>query len=113
LKNIRTIGVEIQNGSSFKTVITDLSAGGFSCTASKGFKLSMDKPLDVNFVLPLMDENAPISTKAVYIGRKEKGSGHFQTGRFEFVDDISEQERDTIHGYILKEQFELMNAKML
>ena len=92
-----------------KGVIRDLSAGGFSCDLFETIVLPVGQKTNIRFKLN-MDEPVIIKSEATYQGSKGSGYDSSRIYRFEFADNMSEGERDSIHQYILIKQLEVFRS---
>lgn len=98
-----------RKGDSIRSILYDLSAGGFSCNAPLTNTLAEKENVRIRFRLP-MEEEVIIDTQAVFLAESNKASGG-QIARFQFSYMMEEDTRDLIHEFVLKSQLEQLNPK--
>jgi len=100
----------LNDGEVICTVIEDLSASGFSCVFSEPVEIHGGEPMTVVFVLP-MDEPMIIKTEALLINQSVNGTPYSRMVRFRFCQGMTDTNRELIHRYIIKKQFEMIREK--
>jgi PilZ domain-containing protein len=95
-----------QSGSIIDIHVLDLSAGGLSGKVSVPENFYIDQVLTLVFVLPLEDLTL-IKTEASLISVDAQDNGETIL-HVEFCESLDSGQRDLIHGYIVKKQFEMI-----
>jgi hypothetical protein len=90
------------------TTIEDLSASGFSCRLNESGTICCGEPISALFVLPL-DEPVIIRTDVFLISIVDNEDARFF--RFCFYDEMSDDDRELIHHYIVQKQFKMIQRK--
>ncbi len=98
----------MQDEQVFCTTIEDLSASGFSCRLVESGTIRCGEPMSALFVLPL-DEPVIIRTEVFLMSIV--GNEDARLFRFRYYDDMSDDDRDLIHRYIVQKQFEIIQNK--
>jgi hypothetical protein len=98
----------MQDEQVYCTTIEDLSASGFSCRLNESGTIHCGEPISALFVLPL-DEPVIIRTEVFLISIVGNEDARFF--RFCFYDEMSDDDRELIHRYIVQKQFELIQRK--
>jgi c-di-GMP-binding flagellar brake protein YcgR len=89
----------------FCTVISDMSANGFSCHIPEFTQIQGGQSITALLALPL-EEPVIIKTEAHLISVKKGTADKGDFFRFRFCEDLKNEGRDLIHRYILQKQFE-------
>jgi len=102
-----SLQITLENGVQIDTVISDLSAGGFSALFTAPLSLRKGKPLRIAFTLPF---EAPlvINTEAFPVHQRVDKDGKIQILSFEFSPHLDEESRDRIHQFLIRKQFDLL-----
>ena len=95
----------MQDEQVYCTTIEDLSASGFSCRLNELGTIRCGEPISALFVLPL-DEPVIIRTEVFLISIVGNEDARFF--RFCFYDEMSDDNRELIHRYIVQKQFEMI-----
>ena len=98
----------MQDEQVYCTTIEDLSASGFSCRLNESGTICSGEPISALFVLPL-DEPVIIRTDVFLISIVGNEDARFF--RFCFYDEMSDDDRELIHRYIVQKQFEMIQRK--
>ena len=98
----------MQDEQVYCTTIEDLSASGFSCRLNESGTIRCGEPISALFVLPL-DEPVIIRTEVFLISIVGNEDARFL--RFCFYDEMSDDDRELIHRYIVQKQFEMIQRK--
>ena len=98
----------MQDEQVYGTTIEDLSASGFSCSLNESGTIRCGEPVSALFVLPL-DEPFIIRTEVFLISIVGNEDARFF--RFCFFDEMSDDDRELIHRYIVQKQFEIIQRK--
>ena len=98
----------MQDEQVYCTTIEDLSASGFSCILNESGTIRCGEPISALFILPL-DEPVIIRTE-VFL-RSIVGNEDARFFRFCFYDEMSDNDRKSIHRYIIQKQFEIIQRK--
>jgi hypothetical protein len=98
----------MQDEQVYCTTIEDLSASGFSCSLNESGTIHCGEPISALFVLPL-DEPVIIRTEVFLISIVGNEDARFF--RFCFYDEMSDDDRELIHRYIVQKQFEMIQRK--
>jgi c-di-GMP-binding flagellar brake protein YcgR len=98
----------MQDEQVFCTTIENLSTSGFSCRLIESGTIPCGEPMSVLFVLPL-DEPLIIQTEVFLMSIV--GNEDARLFRFRYYDEMSDDDRELIHRYILKKQFEIIQKK--
>ena len=98
----------MQDGRVFSTTIEDLSASGFSCRLAESNTIYCGEPMSALFVVAL-EEPVIIRTEVFLVSMK--GPKNKKIFRFKFFDEISDNNRELIHRYIIQNKFELFEKK--
>ena len=98
----------MQDEQVYCTTIEDLSASGFSCRLNESGIIRCGEPISALFVLPL-DEPVIIRTEVFLISIVGNEDARFF--RFCFYDEMSDDDRELIHRYIVQKQFEMIQRK--
>ena len=98
----------MQDEQVYCTTIEDLSASGFSCRLKESGTIRCGEPISALFVLPL-DEPVIIRTEVFLISIVGNEDARFF--RFCFYDEMSDDDRELIHRYIVQKQFEMIQRK--
>ena len=99
----------MQDEQVFCTTIEDLSVSGFSCRFNESGTIRCGEPISALFVLPL-DEPVIIRTEVFLMsiaGNEDK-----RLLSFCFYDQMSDDDRELIHRYIVQKQFEMIQSKV-
>lgn len=96
-----------QNGAIIDIHILDLSAGGLSGTVSTPEPLFKGQVLTLVFVLPLEDLTL-VKTEASLVSVAPQESNDSTVLHVEFAKTLDSKQRDLIHGYIVKQQFQMI-----
>lgn len=88
----------------FCTSISDLSASGFGCRIKGLTRIHGKQPITALFALPL--EEPRIIKTEVFLVSVQKGDEEGDLFRFRFFEGMKDEDRDLIHRYIVKKQFE-------
>lgn len=98
------VTVKPESGPACKSVLHDLSAGGFSCAPP--VPAGIQKETRVTIRIPLPDEPPwTLETEAVYLGESGDRAGR-AIARFRFTDALTQKQEDRIHEFVLKSQFQ-------
>jgi c-di-GMP-binding flagellar brake protein YcgR len=95
----------MQDEQVYCTTIEDLSASGFSCMFNESGTINCGEPISALFILPL-DEPVIIRTE-VFL-RSIVGNEDARFFRFCFYDEMSDNDRKSIHRYIIQKQFDMI-----
>ncbi|MFT4579599.1 MAG: c-di-GMP-binding flagellar brake protein YcgR [Nitrospinales bacterium] len=98
----------MQDEQVFCTTIEDLSASGFSCRLIESGTIRCGEPMSALFVLPL-DEPVIIRTEVFLMSIV--GNEDARLFRFRYYDEMSDDDRELIHRYIVQKQFEIIQNK--
>jgi hypothetical protein len=98
----------MQDEQVFCTTIEDLSASGFSCRLIESGTIWCGEPMSALFILPL-DEPVIIRTEVFLMSIV--GSENTRLFRFRYYDEMSDDDRELIHRYIVQKQFEIIQNK--
>lgn len=98
----------MQDEQVFCTTVEDLSAGGFSCKLTEPAEIRCGELMSALFVLAL-EEPVIIRAKACLI--PTEGNKSEKVFRFRFFDEMNDDDRELIHRYIVRKQFELLQNK--
>jgi c-di-GMP-binding flagellar brake protein YcgR len=98
----------MQDEQVYCTTIEDLSASGFSCRLSELGTIRCGESISALFVLPL-DEPVIIRTEVFLISIVGNEDARFF--RFCFYEEMSDDDRELIHRYIIQKQFEMIQSK--
>jgi c-di-GMP-binding flagellar brake protein YcgR len=98
----------MQDEQVYCTTIEDLSASGFSCRLNELSTIRCGEPISALFVLPL-DEPVIIRTEVLLISIV--GNEDTRFFRFCFYDEMSDDDRELVHRYIVQKQFEMIQRK--
>jgi hypothetical protein len=98
----------MQDEQVFCTTIEDLSASGFSCRLIESGTIRCGEPMSALFVLPL-DEPVIIRTEVFLMSIV--GNEDARLFRFRYFDEMSDDDRELIHRYIVQKQFEIIQNK--
>jgi c-di-GMP-binding flagellar brake protein YcgR len=98
----------MQDEQVYCATIEDLSASGFSCMLNESGTIDCGEPISALFILPL-DEPVIIRTE-VFL-RSIVGNEDARFFRFCFYDEMSDNDRKSIHRYIIQKQFEMIQRK--
>ena len=98
----------MQDEQVFCTTIEDLSASGFSCRLTESGTIRCGEPMSALFVLPL-DEPVIIRTEVFLMSIV--GNEDVRLFRFRYFDEMSDDDRELIHRYIVQKQFEIIQDK--
>ena len=98
----------MQDEQVFCTTIENLSASGFSCRLIESGTICCGEPMSALFVLPL-DEPVIIRTEVFLMSIV--GNEDARLFCFGYYDEISDNDRELIHRYIVQKQFEIIQNK--
>ena len=98
----------MQDEQVYCTTIEDLSASGFSCILNESGTIRCGEPISALFILPL-DE--PVILRTEVFLRSIVGNEDARFFRFCFYDEMSDNDRKSIHRYIIQKQFEIIQRK--
>jgi len=98
----------MQDEQVYCTTIEDLSASGFSCRLNESDTIRCGEIISALFVLPL-DEPVIIRSEVFLISIVGNEDARFF--RFCFYDEMSDDDRELIHRYIIQKQFEMIQRK--
>ena len=98
----------MQDEQVFCTTIENLSASGFSCRLIESGTICCGEPMSALFVLPL-DEPVIIRTEVFLMSIV--GNEDVRLFCFGYYDEISDNDRELIHRYIVQKQFETIQNK--
>ena len=98
----------MQDEQVYSTTIENLSASGFSCRLNESGTIRCGEPISALFVIPL-DEPVIIRTEVFLISIVGNEDARFF--RFCFYDEMSDDDRELIHRYIVQKQFEMIQRK--
>jgi c-di-GMP-binding flagellar brake protein YcgR len=98
----------LQDEQVYCTTIEDLSASGFSCRLNELGTIRCGELISALFVLPI-DEPVIIRTEVFLISIVGNEDARFL--RFCFYDEMSDDDRELIHRYIIQKQFEMIQRK--
>ena len=98
----------MQDEQVYCTTMEDLSTSGFSCRLNESGTIRCGEPISALFVLPL-DEPVIIRTEVILISIVGNEDARFF--RFCFYDEMSDDDRELIHRYIIQKQFEMIQRK--
>jgi c-di-GMP-binding flagellar brake protein YcgR len=98
----------MQDEQVFCTTIEDLSASGFSCRLSEASTIRCGEPMTALFVLPLEE---PVIIRTEVSLMSIVGNEDARIFCFCFYDEMSDDDRELIHCYILQKQFEMIKKK--
>ena len=98
----------MQDEQVFCTTIEDLSASGFSCRLIESGTIHCGEPMSALFILPL-DEPVIIRTEVFLMSIVGNEGARFF--RFRYYDEMSDDDRELIHRYIVQKQFEISQNK--
>ena len=96
-----------ENGANIDLGILNLSAGGLCGKIAPSVPLFKNQWLTVLFVLPL-EEPLLMKTSACLIAIESNGHPDCRILRLQFSGGLDDQQKDLIHSYIVKKQFELI-----
>ena len=99
-----------ENGANIDLGILNLSAGGLCGKIAPSVPLFKNQWLTVLFVLPL-EEPLLMKTSACLIAIESNGHPDCRILRLQFSGGLDDQQKDLIHSYIVKKQFELIKRK--
>lgn len=98
----------MQDEQVFCTTIEDLSASGFSCRLTESGTIRCGEPMSALFVLPL---DTPVIIRTEVLLMSIVGNEDARLFRFRFYDEMSDDDRELIHRYIVQKQFEIIQNK--
>jgi c-di-GMP-binding flagellar brake protein YcgR len=98
----------MQDEQVYCTTIEDLSVSGFSCRLNELGTIRSGECISALFVIPL-DEPVIIRTEVVLMSIAGNEDSRFF--RFRFYDEISDDDRELIHRYIVQKHFEMIQRK--
>ena len=96
-----------ENGADIDLGILNLSAGGLCGKITPSVPLFKNQWLTVAFVLPL-EKPMLIKTSACLMAIESNGRPDSRILHLQFSRGWDDQQKDLIHGYIVKKQFELI-----
>ncbi len=96
-----------ENGANIDLGILNLSAGGLCGKIATSVPLFKNQWLTVLFVLPL-EEPLLMKTSACLIAIESNGHPDCRILRLQFSGGLDDQQKDLIHSYIVKKQFDLI-----
>ena len=104
------VAVTIADGSVINAVFQDLSASGFSCEFSEPVTFRVGEPVSLLFILPL-EEPFIIRGKAFMVAQSPPGPLGKEVYRFRFSERMDEKDRELIHRFIIKKQFDFIKQQ--
>jgi len=109
MKQLPTLDATLvpENGANIDLGILNLSAGGLCGRITPSVTLSQNQRLTVAFVLPL-EEPVLMRTSACLVAIESKGRQDSRILRLQFSEGLDDRQKELIHGYIVKKQFELI-----
>jgi c-di-GMP-binding flagellar brake protein YcgR len=99
-----------KNGANIDLGVLNLSAGGLCGRIAPSVPFFKNQWLTVAFVLPF-DEPLLVKTSACLIGIETNGCPETRLLRLQFSDGLEDWQKELIHVYVLKEQFELIRQR--
>ncbi|GJL79272.1 MAG: hypothetical protein NPINA01_22610 [Nitrospinaceae bacterium] len=96
-----------QGGAIFDLKVLNLSASGLSCRIPKVEPVFRDQVFTLVFALPL-EEPVLIKTEAYLISSNPTESGNSEVLHLQFSGNLDSRQRDLIHGFIVKKQFDMI-----
>jgi c-di-GMP-binding flagellar brake protein YcgR len=99
-----------KNGANIDLGVLNLSAGGLCGRIAPSVPLFKNQWLTVAFVLPF-DEPLLVKTSACLIGIETNGCPDTRLLRLQFSEGLEDWQKELIHVYVLKEQFELIRQR--
>jgi len=96
-----------ENGANIDLGILNLSAGGLCGKIAPSVPLFKNQWLTIAFILPLEDPLL-MKTSACLVAIESNGRPDSRILRLQFSAGLDDQQKDLIHGYIVKKQFELI-----
>jgi len=109
MKHLPTLDATLvsENGANIDMGILNLSAGGLCGKVIPSASLSQNQWLTVEFILPLEDPMR-MRTSACLVAIESKGHPDSRILRLQFSEGLDDRQKELIHGYIVKQQFELI-----
>jgi len=98
----------MQDEQVFCTAIEELSASGFSCILTESGTIRCGEPMSALFVLPFKD---PVIIRTEVLLITIEGNKGERLFRFRYYDEMSDDDRELIHRYIVQKQFEVIQKK--
>lgn len=99
-----------KNGANIDLGVLNLSAGGLCGRIAPSVPFFKNQWLTVAFVLPF-DEPLLVKTSACLIGIETNGRPDARLLRLQFSEGLEDWQKELIHVYVLKEQFELIRER--
>jgi c-di-GMP-binding flagellar brake protein YcgR len=99
-----------KNGANIDLGVLNISAGGLCGRIAPSVPFFKNQWLTVAFVLPF-DEPLLVKTSACLIGIETNGCPDARLLRLQFSEGLEDWQKELIHVYVLKKQFELIREK--
>lgn len=99
-----------KNGANIDLEIMNISAGGLCGRIAPSVPLFKNQWLTVAFILPL-EESILMKTSACMISIESNGRPDSRILRLQFSGGLDDQQKEMIHGFIVKQQFELIQRR--
>jgi len=96
-----------ENGVDIDLGVLNLSAGGLCGKIAPSVPLYKNQPLTIAFILPL-EKPIVMKTSACLVAIETNGSPDARILRIQFSGGLDDQQKDLLHGFIVKQQLELI-----